>query len=222
MDIIEAIKTGDDNRVRALIGADPSRARATDENGVSVIMLARYHGRKELVDVLRNAADGLDVFEAAALGDAKRLRELLEVEPQVANSYSPDGFTPLQLASFFGQPDAVDVLLEHGADVGAVAKNPIRVQALHSAVAAPDTGVDEATVARIAMALVGAGADVNARQHGGFTPLHAAAMNGHADVAQLLLARGADAGAADDSGTTAADRAGEPGHIELADSLRAQ
>ena len=47
--------------------------------------------------------------------------------------------------------------------------------------------------------LVEAGADVNARQHGGYTPLHSAAQRGAIDLIDLLLAAGADTdGAADD------------------------
>ncbi|MFC3918361.1 ankyrin repeat domain-containing protein [Deinococcus metalli] len=78
------------------------------------------------------------------------------------NAVSPDGFTPLGLASFFGRAEAAQVLLEAGADVHAVSRNPMQVQPLHSAVA----GNHEA----LARVLVAAGADVNAEQADGFTP----------------------------------------------------
>lgn len=220
MDVIEAIKGGNDDLVRELVAADPSRARARDENDVSALLLARYYGRDAITGVLRDAAEELDVFEAAAFGDVGRLTELLDEDPELVNRFAADGFTPLQLASFFGQAEAVDLLLERGAEVSPAAKNQMRVQALHSAVAASDSGVSGPVIARIVRRLVECGADVNARQQSGATPLHAAAMNGNVEVAQLLLAHGADATTAHDDGRTAADFAAERGHDELARLLR--
>jgi uncharacterized protein len=94
------------------------------------------------------------------------------------------------------------------------------VQALHSAVAAGDTGAGRAVIATIVRRLIECGADVNARQESGATPLHAAAMNGDSELAQLLVDRGADPGAIHDSGKTAADFASEHGHEQLAARLR--
>jgi ankyrin repeat protein len=48
--------------------------------------------------------------------------------------------------------------------------------------------------------LLAHGADVNARQGGGFTALHAAAASSDAELARLLLAAGADATARADDG----------------------
>jgi cytohesin len=45
--------------------------------------------------------------------------------------------------------------------------------------------------------LVANGANVGARDNGGRTPLHVAALSGRADLAQFLLARGADVNARD-------------------------
>ena len=43
-----------------------------------------------------------------------------------------------------------------------------------------------------------AGADVNATDGDGWTPLHKAAPNGHKEIAELLIAKGADVNAKDD------------------------
>ncbi len=56
--------------------------------------------------------------------------------------------------------------------------------------------------------LLGAGAEVNARNHNehwGTTPLHAAAHANHAPIVRLLLDHGADPGALDQNGRTPMD-----------------
>ena len=67
--------------------------------------------------------------------------------------------------------------------------------------------------------LLDAGADPNARQEGGFVPLHAAAHNGNERAGRSLLEHGADRSLATDDGRTAAGIAREAGHALLADSL---
>lgn len=54
----------------------------------------------------------------------------------------------------------------------------------------------------VAELLITKGADVNAKRKNGSTPLHAQANLGHADVAELLISRGANVNAKNKSGTT--------------------
>lgn len=167
----------------------------------SELLEALYRGDRKKVDAKLAEQPDLSLFEAAALGDAGRVHELLLLEPGSLNRWSPDGFTALHLAAFFGHEAVAAELLRLGADVGAVARNPIRVQPLHSAAAGGHTAV--------ARLLLDHGADPNARQEGGFAPIHAAAQAGNDELSELLLARGADQDAATDDGRTAADfRAG--------------
>lgn len=167
----------------------------------SELLEALYRGDRETVEAKLAERPQLSLFEAAAVGDADRVRELLTREPGSVDRWSPDGFTALHLAAFFGHEEVAAELLQQGADVGAVARNRIRVQPLHSAAAGGHTAV--------ARLLLHHGADPNARQEGGFAPIHAAAQPGNGELYELLLASGADQDAATDDGRTAADfRAG--------------
>ena len=211
--LFAAIEAGDVERVRALVHDDPTLARARHATGVSALLFARYRNRGDVVEVLLAARPPVDVFDAAGLGLVDELAALLDDRPDAVDATATDGFTPLQLASFFGHPEAVRLLLDRGADAGAVSANANQLQALHSAAA----GGHEEIVAL----LLAAGADADARQQGGFTPLMAAAAGGNEGLVQLLLDGGADPAARSDDGKNAADLAAERGHPGLSERLRA-
>ena len=145
-------------------------------------MRALYAGDRERARQLAAGAE-LDVFEAAALGAAERLRELLSDDPELARARSDDHFTALHYAAFFGGPEAARVLVGHGADVTAYADNELGVHPLNSAVAAGQRETVEL--------LLEAGADANAPTRSGHTPLDVALANGDDEIVELLRARGA-------------------------------
>jgi ankyrin repeat protein len=207
-----AIDAGGVERVEALVAEDPALASARHAGGVSAVLYARYRGRHDVVEVLLSQRPTVDVFDAAALGHTERLSELLDRQPDLLDATAADGFTPLQLASFFGQPQTVELLLGQGASVNAPSGNEARLQALHSAVAGRH--------AEVVAQLLAGGADPGARQLGGWTPLMAAAAHGDEEIVGLLLDHGADPNARSDDGKAAADLAEESGHPLLAGRLR--
>jgi ankyrin repeat protein len=179
---------------------------------LSDLLEALYRGEADHVVELLAAGRELDVFEAAAVGKTERLRRLLDEDSDLAAAWAEDGFTPLHLAAFFRRPDAARLLVERGAPVDVVARNPdIAVTPLQSAV----TAGEEETAAL----LLARGADPNFKHGGGFTPLHAAAHHGSERLVELLLAHGADRELADDEGRTPAAYARAAGHEELAARL---
>jgi ankyrin repeat protein len=210
--IFEAVQSGDVDAVRQALADDPAAAEQRDDKGLSLLLFALYRDRAEIVDTILGAGPDLDVFDAAALGQADRLEAMLRADPTLANAFASDGFTPLHLAVFFGHPEAARLLLEMGAEVNAVARNVMRVMPLHSAVA----GRNQAACGL----LIAHGADVNARQHEGWTPLHGAAEHGDEELVDMLLAQGADPEAPMDRGQTAADTAAAAGHASLARRLQ--
>jgi ankyrin repeat protein len=199
--LLEAIRSGDAARVRERVTADPALAAVRDDAGLSAVLVALYHQQPGVRDALVAAEPELDVLEAAALGRLDVLRAHLESDQDALGARTPEGFTPLHLAAFFGGGPAVRILLAAGAPADADADNPNGVRPLHSAVAAGD---HDAT-----RALLEAGADPNVRQAGGFTPLLAAAHADDVRLARLLLEHGADPALAADDGRDPASMAGE-------------
>jgi len=200
-ELFAAIREGDAERVSALVEADPALASARDEAGLSAVLTALYHRKPDVRDVLLASGPELDVLDAAATGRLDVLRLHIESDQDALAARSPEGFTPLHLAAFFGGAGAVRMLLAAGMPADADQENPNRVRPLHSAVAAGDHEAAEA--------LLDAGADPDAVQQGGYTPLLAAAHSDDAMMAALLIRHGADRTLAADDGRDPAAMAGE-------------
>ena len=177
----------------------------------SEILNALYQRQPADAMRLADAAGSLTIWEAAALGRDTDVERVLLADAALATAYAPDGHVPLGLAAFFAHPSTVRLLLAHGADVHAAARNEMQVQPLHAAVAGRSL---EATVA-----ILDAGAGPNARQQAGYTALMGAAAAGRHDLVDLLLARGADPALLEDAGKSAAAIAEEHGQPAIAKRL---
>ena len=210
-DPFELVAEGDADALRQALAANPALAGSVNGDGISLVRWALYRGRRDLAELVVAADPPLDVFDAAAVGDAEQLTRLLDHDPSLASARSGDGFTALHFAAFLGGAPCAQILLDRGADAAAVADNPMRVQPLHSSVAA---GQDE-----VSLLLVRAGAPLDDAQQGGYRPLHEAAHTGNRRVLDLLIAAGADPGVRTDDGATALDLAEAAGHHELVAAL---
>jgi ankyrin repeat protein len=211
----EAIRAGDRGKVDELLGADRTLLAAKDEKGLGAYTAAKYAGRNDVAAFLLEKGVELDVFAACMAGARERALELIGGDPELVNTYSHDGWTPLHLACFFGQPGIAEALIAQGADVRARSRNPMKNTPLHAAVAG--------RCADAVRALLEHGADVNARQEGGWTALHAAAQNGNVEMARLLIAAGADVKARAENQQNALDLAlgkGHQGVVELLDEYQ--
>lgn len=129
-------------------------------------------------------------IDAATNGDVNRIRDALAggVPVDVRDDWNmPWDQTALMYAARGGHLEAVEVLLEAGASVSAKDQNARdsvgENQPLHHAMASRNPAVIEA--------LISAGADVNALNTFGDTPLNRAIQENNLDAARLLLKRGA-------------------------------
>jgi len=210
---IALIRRGATAEIAELVERDPSVARSRDAQGVSALLWSVYSGQALVTRFLLSGLDSIDIFEAAATGDIARLEELLDADPSLIQAFSPDGWTALHLAAAFGGPQSVAFLLGHGADPDVISQSAMRNRPLHAALSLSDN--PEAI-----RHLIAHGADLNAKQAGGYTALHQGASAGKTEAVKVLMNAGADPTVRCDAGKTPADYAEAKGHHSLANLLR--
>lgn len=195
-----------------MVSADPGLINACGRTGDSAILTAVYHRQKEIVNLLVSRGAAMTVFEACAAGEYDRAERLLNDAPAAINTFSPDGWTPLHLAAFFGHIKLTELLLSRGADVRARSRNSNGNTPLHAALAGNHSFV--------AGLLLGAGSDVNATDAAGWQPLHLAAANNNLDAMRTLIAQGAEVNAPNADGKTPLSLVQEKNQREAAALLR--
>ncbi len=211
-ELLAAVRAKDAASVKALLEQDPKLIRAWSEGGDTPVLLSVYYGAQDVTRLLLEHNANLSYFEAAAVGELPRLRQLRAAQPDLLNAYSHDGWTALHLAAFFGHREVADYLLNQGADPNLRSKNRMGNLPLHSALAGRRYD--------IAHLLIGRNTLVTTADAAGWTPLHHAAYTGHEPIVEALLARGASARAQNEKGQTPAQIAEEQGNGGLAERLR--
>jgi ankyrin repeat protein len=207
----EYIQTGNHTALKLLLDSKPNLAQGKTSLNVSPLLLSCYYKKPEITNLILTFITDPDIYESAAVGKFDSLASNIYKNPELINSFSDDGFTPLGLSCYFGHEDSARYLLLKGAEVNTCSINGYNVYPLQSAVAANNTD--------IAKILLEAGAEVNVRQISGITPLHSAAHHGNIELIILLLEAGSDVNAKTEDGKTAADLASIAGFNDLAKIL---
>ena len=182
-----------------------------------------------------------EFFRAVLVGDAPKVKELLDRDPALAGEKTNGGDTALLLASCLGYADVVENLLAKGADVDyrnsyhATAlmwacyngkKDVVKKLLAHRAdVNAVDKWNAGAAVyaagaghRAILEVLAANGSDLHRRAEDG-TALVLAAQNGHLDVVKFLLSKDVEVNITGKDGSTALILAAGKGHAEIAKLL---
>src|SRR5262249_35302077 len=155
-----------------MLKQNPRLLVARDPFGNTALVIAMNSGCHELAQLLYDAGIEPDLWEAAAIGDVSRMKTFTEKGVPI-DAWSPEGLTPLMLAAHFGYRDAVNWLIDNGADINCVSKHAIGVTALHACLFAGRVDVAKLLIER--------GADVKPARKGsgwpraGWTALHYAA-----------------------------------------------
>ncbi|XP_067996185.1 ankyrin-3 isoform X17 [Melanerpes formicivorus] len=178
--------------VKFLLDNGASQSLAT-EDGFTPLAVALQQGHDQVVSLLlENDTKGkvrLPALHIAARKDDTKAAALLlqndhnaDVESKMmVNRTTESGFTPLHIASHYGNINVATLLLNRGAAVDFTARNDITP--LHVA--------SKRGNANMVKLLLDRGAKIDAKTRDGLTPLHCGARSGHEQVVEMLLDRGA-------------------------------
>jgi len=152
------------------------------------------------------------IHKAAYKGDLKKVKEIIDRDPNQINVQDAQGFTPLHLASGKGHIEIVEFLLNHGADIELEIFNgetPLMLAAQYARYGQYET----------IKTLLEHGAKVNHKDQHGRTALHDAAMYSGKEIMNLLISYGADVNARDEHQSTPLHQAAMLNNIEAAKAL---
>eukprot|EP00890_Picochlorum_soloecismus_P004378 jgi/Picsp_1/4941/NSC_02305-R1_ankyrin repeat len=167
---------------------DPMRARS--ENRSSNVA----HNRRKKENGLAPKQAEKMLLRFAQEGDCEAMMTLTSVYGDLVNASTACGRTLLMLCAKNGMADAVEALLQAGADVNTSEPRSGMTALLHAASCSEDKPIG---MYYVAASLLEAGADVNAMTSRGVSALMIASRLGSAHLVQLLLDRGADVNAVD-------------------------
>jgi ankyrin repeat protein/beta-lactamase regulating signal transducer with metallopeptidase domain len=247
--VLHAAANGGNKDVVEFLISEGAKVDARDSFRLAPLYYAALHNYEDIVDLLLdkgmdiNAKDeyGNTLFYYAVLNDGDKGKDAIKTlisKGANVNAKGLGGYTPLNYAIWLEYKGIVELLIHNGADVNAedmegfgpyyhavmqgrkdfvellTAKGATPVSTIHLAARLGDLEKVKAFVEK--------GADINAKDKSGETPLFSAVHADNSDVARFLLAKGADVKAKDPSGHTPLHYVSVRDHKDLAKVLIAR
>uniref|UniRef100_A0A2K5K4U9 Poly [ADP-ribose] polymerase n=1 Tax=Colobus angolensis palliatus TaxID=336983 RepID=A0A2K5K4U9_COLAP len=222
-ELLEAARSGNEEKLMALLTPLNVNCHASDGRKSTPLHLAAGYNRVRIVQLLlQHGADvhakdkgGLVPLHNACSYGHYEVTELLLKHGACVNAMDLWQFTPLHEAASKNRVEVCSLLLSHGADptlVNCHGKSAVDM--------APTPELRERLTLitfhsyKLTELLLRKGANVNEKNKDFMTPLHVAAERAHNDVMEVLHKHGAKMNALDTLGQTALHRAALAGHLQ--------
>ena len=215
-EFIEAVTSGDDDRLRRLLhaceGKGPITERIANKRptnhsigfGMTLLQLASIRPRKagNPSSLLIGQGAEVDFHSACGLGMVQRIEQFLRDRPSCVND-QVDTYFPMQFAITAGRPEVVRLLVEHGDDVNRDLKKVAYFGWEDDVIDqdyCPWNPIHMASLWGFGMkrlpvveSLAAEGADLNAVSPlDGFRPIHLVAMSNRVETIDFFVSQGVD------------------------------
>jgi len=179
-----ALERYGDVNIRCIYTGQTPLFKASEKGHLTIVKLLLKNGANLNV----KDKDGATPLHVASYYGNQEVVKLLLVNGTNVNSQDVDGVTPLYNASKRGYLEIVKLLLDARANVN-MQTYDLRETALH--IITEKDNMETDNYLEIAKLLIKFGADINATDKFGDTPLHNAIIWGHPDIVKFLLDTGA-------------------------------
>jgi len=192
--LYDAVTRGDAAKAREILGRSPDAATAASYRERSLPEEALWAGSRDVMEVLLTHGVPLteDILPLAATFSSNEMIELLLSHGAPINGKGREGYTVLYNAALSGRLELVRMLLARGADPSITVAGGKSI--LHSVTVGSMRNYPE-----IAELLIRNGADVNAKDQKGRTPLETCCYYGTREVIDVLCRHGASIDSADEA-----------------------
>lgn len=210
-----AIRRGDPERVKALLSRDSRLAFASESDGRSAFAVALMERQAEIARIIRQAGYQPDLHESALALDWERFDSLAPDAPGEVNRQHPIGGTAMYAAAYAGAGSDLWRVYRYGADPsratpGSPLGSPLQAALSHPDLATAEMGaatllsngadpnpgpegaasplhaaVERGSLEMVEM-LIRKGADLQARDAQGRTPLEASQTAGNQAIEEML------------------------------------
>lgn len=209
LDIHAVLKKGDIQSVKSLIEANPKLIYETDPAiGHNLLEAAISLKQKEVVECIlkldsslanvRLTGNALPLHVALSCDENDEIVRLMLAHTRDIDALDLQNRTPLVVACQHGYFEIVELLIQKGARVDK-SINGSNMSILHYQAASGRSNAVKMLISR--------GADVNAQDDHGYTPLHYACRNDNPTVAEILIENGARCDLKNRNGQTPRDLA---------------